>query len=156
MDPITKDVQGVAMYAEFVRATGSTSATLMMLLTPDGYNEDGRQVNATLYRRVTTDYAPKRQWRASALNTIDLARPLPKGDTFRRNRLAEERFVIAKTLLEQIVSQGWSLTKEPVFVEVSKRDLADIEKRKTPSKVLYRVLQSRKALGFPEPSVAVA
>lgn len=153
MDAVTKDVQGTAMYAEFTRSHGgSTTATLMLLLTPDGFTEEGRQVNAMMYRRVVTSYAPKRQWRSTFLNKVDFDRPLRKGDEFRRKRLAEERIAPVTMMLEQIVSQGWTLVKEPVFVEVSKHDLTDVDKRKTPSKVIYRINQSRKALGFPEPT----
>jgi hypothetical protein len=126
----------------------------MLILTPDGFTEEGRQVNATMYRRVITSYAPKRQWRSTPLIAVDLARPLPTGDQFRRNRLAEERMLTLKMTLEQIVHQGWTLVKEPVFVEVSKRDLTDVEKRKTPAKIVYRINQSRKALGFPETAAA--
>jgi hypothetical protein len=146
MDPVTKDVQGTALYLEY---TNASNATLMMLVTPDGFAEDGNQVDASLYRRIVTSYAPKRQWRTSPMRRIDLARALPKGDDFRRQRLAEERLVYVKGLFEQVTNQGWSLVKQPIIVEVSKRDLTDIAKRKTPSKVIYRINQSRKALDFP-------
>lgn len=151
MDALTKDVQGTALYLEFVRSHGgTTNATLMMLFTPDGFTEEGMKVDAMFYRRVVTSYAPKRQWRNSVLKGIDLARALPKGDEFRRKRLAEERLLSLRSTLEQVASQGWTMVKEPVIVEVSKRDLADLAKRKTPSKIIYRINQSRKALGFPE------
>lgn len=146
MDAVTKDVQGTALYLEF---TNGSNATMMMLVTPDGFAEDGNQVDASLYRRIVTSYAPKRQWRNTALRRIDLARALPKGDDFRRKRLAEERLVYVKGLFDQVTNQGWALIKQPIVVEVSKRDLADVAKRKTPSKVIYRINQSRKALGFP-------
>lgn len=149
MDAVTKDVQGTALYLEFTRSYGTSSGTLMMLFTPDGFAEDGTQVNASLYRRVVTSYAPKRQWRNTALKGIDLARALPKGDDFRRKRLAEERLLGLTSLFEQVTNQGWTLTKQPVIIEVSKRDLTDIAARKTPSKVIYRINQSRKALAFP-------
>ena len=150
MDAVTKDVQGTALYAEFTRSHGgSTSSTLMLLFTPDGFAEDGNQVDASLYRRVVTSYAPKRQWRTTALRRIDLSRPIPKGDDFRRQRLAEERLLQIQSLLEQVTTQGWELVKEPIIIEVSKRDLNDVAVRKTPSKIIYRINQSRKALSFP-------
>lgn len=149
MDAVTKDVQGTALYLEFTQPASTANATLMLLFTPDGFAEDGSQVDASLYRRIVTDYAPKRQWRSTRLKRIDLARALPKGDDFRRKRLAEERLVGTGGLFAQVTTQGWTLTKQPVIIEVSKRDLTDIAAHKTPSKVIYRINQSRKALGFP-------
>jgi hypothetical protein len=149
MDAVTKDVQGTALYLEFTQPTSTANATLMMLFTPDGFSEDGTQVDASLYRRVVTDYAPKRQWRNTILKRIDLARALPAGDEFRRKRLAEERLIGINSLFAQVSTQGWTLVKQPVIIEVSKRDLLDIAARKTPSKIIYRINQSRKALGFP-------
>ena len=46
----TKDVQGIALYAEF-RKPG---AMMQILITPDGYANNGKEVPASLWRRVTT------------------------------------------------------------------------------------------------------
>jgi hypothetical protein len=142
---VTKEVQGVAVYAEFSKP----NATMMFIITPDGYSEEGHKVNASLYRRIVTSYSPKKQWRNTSLIEVDFSRPLPSGDNFRKQRLAEERLLIVRQLFEGIVTGGWSLVKEPIFVEVSKKDLDDVRKRKTPSKIVYRINQTRKTLGFP-------
>lgn len=52
----TKDVQGVSLYAEF-RKPG---ATMQIIVTPDGYNEEGKQVAGALFRRVVTPNTPRR------------------------------------------------------------------------------------------------
>jgi hypothetical protein len=39
---------------------------------------------------------------------------------------------------------------KPMFVEVSKKDLTDVSTGKTPTKVIYRIGQTRSAQGFPE------
>jgi len=59
----TKDVQGVGVYAEF-RKPG---ATMQIIITPDGYTTDGKEVPANLFRRVVTPASPKKQWRNSPI-----------------------------------------------------------------------------------------
>ena len=142
----TKEVQGVALYAEFSKS----NATLMFIVTPDGFSQQGYEVRASLYRRVVTDYSPRKQWRNSSLSAIDFAKPLRAGDEFRRKRLAEERLSTVQQLFEIIGANGWTLIKQPIFVEVSQKDLDEIREHKTPSKIIYRINQTRKALGFPE------
>jgi hypothetical protein len=41
------------------------------------------------------------------------------------------------------------MRNEPFLVETSQNDLVEIGKSETPVKVVYRINQSRKALGFP-------
>lgn len=142
----TKEVQGTALYAEFSKGMGNT---LMLLVTPDGYNTEGEKVEASVYRRVVTSYSPKRQWRNTRIPEVRAAASLPNEE---KHSYFEERFAISFSLLEQIMNHGWSLVKQPVFIEVSKRDLDDIRNRRTPSKIVYRINQSRKALGFPDPT----
>lgn len=144
IDP-TKEVQGTALYAEFSKGA---SGTLMLLVTPDGHDEAGEKVEASIYRRVVTSYSPKRQWRNTRLPEIRTAAPMPNDE---KQKYGEQRFEVSFSLLEQIINHGWTLVKQPLFVEVSKRDLNDIRNRRTPSKIIYRINQSRKALGFPDP-----
>ena len=47
-------------------------------------------------------------------------------------------------------SYGYKLYKQPIVVEVSQADVADIRSSKTPYKVLGRITRARKALGFGE------
>jgi hypothetical protein len=142
----TKEVQGTALYAEFSKGA---SGTLMLLITPDGYSEDGEKVEASLYRRVVTSYSPKRQWRNTRMPEVRAALAMPNDE---KPAYAEQRLASSFSLLEQIITHGWTLVKQPLFVEVSKRDLSDIRNRRTPSKIIYRINQSRKALGFPDPT----
>jgi hypothetical protein len=55
-----------------------------------------------------------------------------------------------------LVAGGWTLVQKPILVEVSRKDYDSIRARKTPTKLLYRVYQSRKALGFPEDLIQTA
>ena len=147
---LTKDVQGVALYAEF-RKPG---ATMQLLVTPDGYNEEGKEVPANVYRRVVTPKTPKKQWRSSNLRVTSKMRECKDyGTTLpddQKNKIAEKRYAIAETLFDSLLSGGWTIEKEPLFIEASKKDMTDIRLGKTPNKMLYRINQTRKAQGFPE------
>lgn len=147
---LEKDVQGVALYAEF-RKPG---ATMQLIITPDGYNEEGKQVPAALYRRVVTPDTPKKQWRSSKLRVTSKMRECADNGTTladdERERIAEKRFSFAEQLFDGVISGGWSLEKEPLFIEASKKDMTDVRHGKTPNKMLYRINQTRKAQGFPE------
>jgi hypothetical protein len=142
----TKDVQGIALYAEFHKP----GALMQIIITPDGYATDGKEVSASLYRRVTTPLTPKKQWRSSGLswraitdlNGEQLANAMK--ETFTEGRLS-----FATQLFDGIKNGGWSITKEPLLIETSKKDLDDVKVRKTPNKMLYRINQTRTALGFP-------
>jgi hypothetical protein len=142
----TKDVQGIALYAEF-RKPG---AMMQILITPDGYANDGKEVPASLYRRVTTPLTPKKQWRSSNLSwraVSDLNGEALANEN--RENFAETRMSFATQLFDGIKNGGWILTNETLFIETSKKDLDDVKLSKTPNKMLYRINQTRTALGFP-------
>lgn len=142
----TKDVQGITLYAEF-RKPG---AMMQMFITPDGYANDGSEVPASLFRRVTTPTSPKKQWRNSNLSSHAVralnGEPLPNE---RKEEFAEQRLSFATQLFDSLRSGGWTLMKEPLLIETSKKDLDDIKSSKTPNKLLYRINQTRDAQGFP-------
>lgn len=141
----TKDVQGIALYAEF-RKPG---AMMQILITPDGYANDGKEVPASLYRRVTTPLTPKKQWRSSNLSwraVADLNGEALADDN--KNSFVENRMSFAIQLFDGIKNGGWILTNETLFIETSKKDLDDVKSSKTPNKMLYRINQTRTALGF--------
>ena len=142
----TKDVQGIALYAEF-RKPG---AMMQILITPDGYANDGKEVPASLYRRVTTPLTPKKQWRSSNLSwraVSDLNGEALANDN--KEKFVETRMSFATQLFDGIKNGGWILTNETLFIETSKKDLDDVKLSKTPNKMLYRINQTRTALGFP-------
>lgn len=142
----TKDVQGITLYTEF-RKPG---AMMQILITPDGYAVDGKEVSASLYRRVTTPATPKKQWRNSNLSwraITDLnGEALADGA---KEQFTENRLSFATQLFDGIKNGGWQMTKEPILIETSKKDLDDVRSGKTPNKLMYRINQTRTALGFP-------
>jgi len=138
-----KDVQGIALYAQFHKPGAMTQ----LLITPDGYEESGEKVYASLYRRIVTSSTPKKQWRSSNIRTADV-----EGYDFEvshdRASFAEKRLSFAVQLFDSLLSGKWELHKEPIYLEVSKKDLTDIKSAKTPTKLMYRINQSREALSY--------
>ena len=145
----TKDVQGVSLYAEF-RKPG---ATMQIIVTPDGYNEEGKQVAGSLYRRVVTPSAPKKQWRSSSVSSNgvhDVIAASGQIEDSQIGEIAEQRLSFATQLFDGIIEGGWSITKKPLLIETSKKDLTDVRQGKTPNKLLYRVNLTKDAEGFPK------
>lgn len=138
-----KDVQGIALYAQFHKP----GAMFQLLMTPDGYNEAGEAVKSSLYRRVVTLDSPKKQWRSSQIRPGDTSEIDFENDDHRAS-LAEQRLNFATQLFDSLLSGKWELHKDPVYLEVSKKDLTDIQVGRTPAKLMYRINQSREALSF--------
>lgn len=142
----TKDVQGIALYAEF-RKPG---AMMQIIITPDGYNTEGKQVPAALWRRVVTPSTPKKQWRSSNITP----KPLSdlngeKLDNDKKEEFTQTRLTFAEQLFDGIRNGGWTLMKESLFIEASKKDLDDVALGKSPNKLIYRINQTRDSQGFP-------
>lgn len=138
-----KAVQGVAVYAEFARE----GATTQIIVAPDGYNTDGTLVPANIVRRTVTEHTPKKQWKFSRLP--DVADTPSNLADHEKVIYSDERMRYASSLFDQILRGGWTLVKRPILVEISRKDYDSIYLSKTPTKLLYRVSQSRVALDFP-------
>lgn len=147
----TKEVQGVGVYAEF-RKPG---ATMQIIITPDGYTTDGKEVPANLFRRVVTPASPKKQWRNSPVpnHAITELAGVPLADE-KREAFAQQRFVFAMDLFDAINNGNWEIVKDAFVIEVSKKDLEDIRTSKTPNKLLYRIGLVREANEFPAELIA--
>lgn len=142
MPDLTKDVQGVAVYAEFARP----SATTQVIIVPDGYDNEGRLIGLSVVRRVITASTPKKPWKFSILEPTNPASVITDADS---DTICAQRMAIPATLFDQILSGGWTMVGQPILIEASKKDMDDIGTKKTPTKMLYRINQSRTALGFP-------
>jgi hypothetical protein len=144
-----KEVQGVAVYAEWTK----TDSLLQIIITPDGYTESDEFVQASMYRRIITTENPKKQWRASSLGFDkhdEYSALLPLLDT-ETSGYAETRMNKTTQWFDKMLIGGWEIVKEPLLIEVSKKDMDDIRLGKTPSKFMYRVDLVRKTLDFPHP-----
>jgi len=136
-----KAVQGVAVYAEFRRS----GATTQVIVTPDGFTSEDVRTDATLIRRTITENTPKKQWRFAKLARTELS-VVSDSD---KSPFADSRMRYAASLFDQLLAGGWQITKQPILIEMSKKDCDDICRAKTPTKMLYRISQSRIALDFP-------
>lgn len=141
----TKAVQGVGVYAEFVR----DNATTQIIIVPEGYTSDDKIVGASIIRRTITEHTPKKQWKFSRLANAETVSHTPALVDADKVAYADERMRYAATLFDQLVRGGWSLIKKPILVEASKKDYDSIYVSKTPTKMIYRISQSRTALDFP-------
>jgi hypothetical protein len=142
-------VQGVAVYAEFVRS----GETTQMLITPDCYTNAGTLTPMAIHRRVVTPVSLKKQWRNNALRHEQIKELVAVGATLEDDSISdftETRMRYAFSFFDEMLRHGWTIRKEPILIEVSKYDADDLAKGTTPSRVLYRVGISRKALGFPK------
>jgi hypothetical protein len=138
----TKDVQGVAVYAEFARP----DATTQIIITPDGYDNFGRLIGVSVVRRTVTAANPKKPWRFSTLDAETRTEGLDDSD---KDSYCARRMATPSSLFDQLIAGDWKMVNVPILIEVSKKDLDDIGTKKTPAKFLYRVGLSRTALGFP-------
>jgi hypothetical protein len=94
---------------------------------------------------------PKKLWSATTLRpATELAeigvKDLADSD---RETYIEKRIENLTSIFEGFIKGGWTIVNEPFLVETSQKDLAEVSKGETPIKVVYRINQSRKALGFP-------
>jgi hypothetical protein len=138
----TKSVQGFAIYSEFTNTAGDI---YQMFITPDGTNDEGQFVAAHVFKRRLTSDAQKKQWRTQVLSS-QLLDPVVGTST------EEHRFSRLKNIKDTLsrLALRFTIVNEPFFVEVSKQDLSQIAQGKTPIKVIYRIGETRKALGFAE------
>ena len=137
-----KKVQGSALYVEMRNVYGNI---YQMFFTPDGTNEEGQFTPATVYKRRLSENQPKKQWRSVRLRR-ELVSPNPEVNP-EFHRL--ERLETIESVLMRLATQ-YTIVNKPFFVEVSKKDLTDVILGKTPIKIVYRIGQTRKALGFAE------
>jgi len=138
-----KDVQGIAVYAEWKKPEALTQ----IFFTPDGYSTDGTLLRAQMYRRTITTENPRKQWRSSTLWDSKWDEDLAELDTdeVAKRNYAGKRLQQVDTYFNRLISGGWVLNGEPLLIEVSKKDIDDMSKDKTPNKFLYRVDLSKKA-----------
>jgi hypothetical protein len=144
-----KPIQGVSIYAEFVKSGYRTE----MFITPDGYTPTGEIVPAKIYRRVVSKDKPKKLWQQTTVQFADDIATVggikDLSDISLKEQYVDKRLEHLQSIFAGLVSGEWEMPNEPFLVETSQNDLVEIGKSDTPVKVVYRINQSRKALGFP-------
>jgi hypothetical protein len=120
-------------------------------MTPDGFTPEGNPVPAKVYRRTLSADKPKKLWSATTLRpATDIAeigvKELADSD---KETYIEKRIENITSIFEGFIKGDWELVNEPFLIETSQKDLAEVAKGETPIKIVYRINQSKKALGFP-------
>lgn len=139
MQDVSKAVQGIAVYAEFAR----NNATTQIIITPDGYGPSDKIVRMNIVRRTVTKDNPRKQWRFAMVPDARSVSPANKTE------YADDRMQYAATLFDQLIAGDWKMVGKPILLETSKDDLEAVRNSKTPTKMIYRINQSRSAMGYP-------
>lgn len=146
-DNIDKDIQGVALYAEWVRLGSLTQ----VFITPDGFNSDASFLRSRIYHRVISTAHPRTQWRCNPLmhsKRFDMPQEVLDDSGEARTLYASKRIGYSSSLMfKKLLIGGWAMNSQPIFIEMSKKDFDDMSRQKTPNKFLYRVDLGKKAKG---------
>lgn len=147
-----KPVQGYVVYAEF-RKDGQTR---QVFFTPDGFTTSGHFVAMRAhYRTISKDF-PRKQWKTTHTDGIEIRDTLAaaeRGEEYSVLKFtqdwAKERVSIINRYFDYMMTYDWTPIGTPLVVEASKHDMDDISALKTPTKIIYRINQTRTAAGFP-------
>ena len=143
-----KPIQGVSVYAEFVKSGHRTE----LFITPDGFTPTGEIVPAKIYRRTVSTLKPKKLWQHNTIQfAVEMAEVGSKdlSDIALKDQYVDKRLEHLQSIFLGLVSGEWEMKNDPILIETSQNDFIEISKGETPVKVIYRINQSRKALGFP-------
>ena len=144
-----KPIQGVSVYAEFVKSGHRTE----LFITPDGFTPTGEVVPAKIYRRTVSTLKPKKLWQQTTVQFADDIATVggfkDLSDIALKDQYVDKRLEHLQSIFAGLVSGEWEMKNDPILIETSQNDFIEISKGETPVKVIYRINQSRKALGFP-------
>ena len=143
-------VVGKALYLEMRRG----GYTTQILLTPEALSLPGKLVPLTCYKRRISVTEPRKSWKqVSAGFTSE--KDINTGAIFQMSvdhaiSTVPNRLQFVDNLFNQMISQGYTLYKTPIAVEVTHEDVEEIRMGKTPYKILGRITRCRRTLGFGE------
>jgi hypothetical protein len=142
-----KPVQGLTVYAEFVKPGYRTE----LFITPDGFTNSGEATPAKIHTRIVTRDKPKKLWEKITIRFADEIATLGVKDIHisLKDLYVDERLSHLTAYFHGLTSGDWQIVKTPILIETTQSDITLIAKGETPEKLVYRINQSRKALGFP-------
>jgi hypothetical protein len=154
-----KDAAGKALYLEFRK----NEYTYQFVLTPALIGRlAGEEPHKpyVLMRRISS-FHPRRNWSFYSGNKSSATRGADGNFESYENpevlaSLIGEQASIFKTYSGQLMARGYKLYKNPIFVEVSFKDLELIKSNKTPNDLYRRIMRSRETFGFGEVVTPVA
>jgi hypothetical protein len=154
----TGTIVGKGLYLEFVPATPKTgNPVLQLLLSPEGFDENGKYTPFCLHSRTISETSPRKQWRITKCG-VDNNEVLTSGSPVGQTKAQElalsmvDRFQgsIYKAVFPKGTDAEWKLRAKPIVVEITSFDLAEVNEWKTPAPALRRIQKCRVALDFPE------
>jgi hypothetical protein len=148
-----KDAAGKALYMEFRKE----NYTYQVIVTPALVSLDKSFVHKPyqMARRITS-WHPRKNW---AFNAGDIPAALTRdADGNFESKTDDERNAIIgeqastshlRYLMDNMFARGYTLFKQPIFVEVAFKDLDMMKNGNTPQDLVRRIVRSREGFGFP-------
>lgn len=137
----TPKVVGKGIYLELLNE--NETQTTQVLITPEGIDENGKQVSMAIIFRSVSWWSPRRQWRVNFVR--------PKADFSAEQNTNEMYAEVEKWLMRQMyyATDLKLRNNTPIVFEVSNIDLAEVAEWKAPAPALRRIQKARTSLGFP-------
>lgn len=134
-------LEGMGIYLELPNGNQTTQ----IMITPQGKDEKGSEINMAIISRTVSDWSPRKQWR---VNLVRLgSEELTMSAQDQALRMAEQ---VERTIKRQMMYGSSTLRKQPIVFELTDVDFADIRDWKAPASALRRIQKTRVSLGFPE------
>jgi hypothetical protein len=141
---------GKGIYLEFNKGM----MTAQILILPEGTTSSHKLIPMTMFRRQITPTTPRKTWKmVSSSFTSSSARATLSADftgTELESKMIEKITGFTAPLLSSLQTNGWTMLKDPIVIEVTAEDLEHARQAKTPHKAMGRVWKVRKQLGFPK------
>lgn len=150
---LSKGVVGYAMYFE-LRKTIHTQQ--MLLIPPFVDPASGQLVPANLLARQINEGNDKRTWRFRDIKDVkieadDTTKAIKQIKDMDQSLAAVTPILdVMKQYVHTAVNGGFSMTGEPIIVEMTRADAKRVQMVKTPEALVRRMLNARKDLGYPE------
>jgi len=136
-------LEGMGIYLELPSEAGNQTTQIM--ITPQGKDEKGSEINMAIISRTVSDWSPRKQWR---VNLVRLgSEELTMSAQDQALKMAEQ---VERTIKRQMMYGSSTLRKQPIVFELTDVDFADIRDWKAPASALRRIQKTRVSLGFPE------
>lgn len=143
-------VVGKGVYLEFIKGTSTTQ----ILVLPEGTATSHKMVPMTMFRRRITPVQPRKTWKMVSSSTLSSSARIMLSAEFSgaelEKRMIDKITSFVDPLLTSLQTNGWTLFKDPIVIEVTSEDLELARQARTPYKAMGRVWKVRKQLGFPK------
>jgi hypothetical protein len=135
-------VMGMGIYLEFPNGKQTTQ----ILITPQGKDEKGGDVDLAIITRTVSDWSPRKQWRVNPVRPNAPAETMSADD--KALSMAEQ---VERTIKRQMMYGAKELRgSRPIVFEMTDVDFTEVRAWKAPASALRRIQKTRVAIGFPE------